>query len=349
MAPKPLSTSLSTSLHDLRSDVRSTISQQLKKVWPRSLSAQDLASANALREEVAAEIAAKLRADKRGEFAPVEADSADATEAGTGEEAASDAGAMVGSLALGARLKPRGIFEDDWTARPTAERPWPVIMLHGTCDTKGNWQQMGEALRELGWVAFAPDFGNRATGVLEESAVQVGSYIDAVLQVTGAEQVIIIGHSQGGLLARYWMRKHDTAHLVRHLFCIGSPNHGTTQGGIISPLVTTRRGEEVMSSVIETFFGAAGAQQIVGSDLLEELNAGGDVEPGVRYTCIATRADTVVVPPESCFLDAPGAPDGTVRNIYVQDFDRRAVVLHHDLPMDKRVIVIVTTILEQLR
>ncbi|QCB27413.1 esterase/lipase family protein [Corynebacterium endometrii] len=326
-------------------DIRSTISTRLKKYWPRtSSSAQDLASANALREEVAAEIAAKLRATKRGEFTEDGTD----TEAGTGEDAANKLGAAIGSLALGARLKPRGIFEDDWTARPTEKRPWPVIMIHGTCESKGNWQQLGEALRKAGWAAFAPDFGNRATGVLEDSARQIGAYIEAVLQVTGAEQVILVGHSQGGLLARYWMRTYGTAHLVRHVFCVGSPNHGTTQGGIISPLVTTRRGEEVMASVIEAFFGAAGAQQIVGSPLLEEMAAGGDLEPGVRYTCIATRADTVVVPPESCFLDATSAPEGTVRNIYVQDFDRLAVVLHQDLPMDKRVIAIITTILEQL-
>lgn len=35
-----------------------------------------------------------------------------------------------------------------------------------------------------------------------------------------------------------------------------------------------------------------------------------------------------------------------MRNIYVQDFDRRAVVMHEDMPMDKRVHAIVRTILE---
>ena len=66
----------------------------------------------------------------------------------------------------------------------------------------------------------------------------------------------------------------------------------------------------------------------------------------MSYTCIATRSDAVVVPPETCFLDPRGVAEGTVRNIYVQDFDRRAMVMHEDMPMDKRVRAIVRTILE---
>src|SRR5699024_9419813 len=138
----------------------------------------------------------------------------------------------------------------------------------------------------------------------------------------------LMGHSQGGLVARYWMRLLGGAKYVKHLVCIGTPNHGTTQGGILSPLVTSRRADSVMQSVIDAYFGPAGAQQIVGSDILDEVNRNGDLEEGVTYTNLVTRSDAVVVPPESCFLAPDKVKDGTVRNIYVQDFDRRAVVLH---------------------
>ncbi|NME90219.1 triacylglycerol lipase [Corynebacterium stationis] len=257
-------------------------------------------------------------------------------------------GSTVSSLPLGARLKPRGIFEDDWTATLSARRPWPVILLHGTCDSKGIWQLLGADLREDGWAVFAPDYGTRATGLIPDSAAQVGAYIQAVMHTTGAKKVIIMGHSQGGLVARYWMRLLGGAKYVKHLVCIGTPNHGTTQGGILSPLVTNRRADSVMQSVIDAYFGPAGAQQIVGSDILDEVNRDGDLEEGVTYTNIVTRSDAVVVPPESCFLAPDKVKDGTVRNIYVQDFDRRAVVLHHDLPVDKRVRVIARTILRQI-
>ena len=257
-------------------------------------------------------------------------------------------GNTVSSLPLGARLKPRGIFEDDWTATLSTQRPWPVILLHGTCDSKGIWQLLGADLREDGWAVFAPDYGTRATGLIPDSAAQVGAYIQAVMHATGAKKVIIMGHSQGGLVARYWMRLLGGAKYVKHLVCIGTPNHGTTQGGILSPLVTSHRADSVMQSVIDAYFGPAGAQQIVGSDILDQVNRDGDLEEGVTYTNIVTRSDAVVVPPESCFLAPDKVKDGTVRNIYVQDFDRRAVVLHHDLPVDKRVRVIARTILRQI-
>lgn len=322
---------------------------------PRRVGVSDTAPAVSLRDEVATEIAARLHSNpsQLASFDTTgEEDNATTTRAGvtTSNEGMEQAGSgsTVSSLPLGARLKPRGIFEDDWTATLSTQRPWPVILLHGTCDSKGIWQLLGADLREDGWAVFAPDYGTRATGLIPDSAAQVGAYIQAVMHTTGAKKVIIMGHSQGGLVARYWMRLLGGAKYVKHLVCIGTPNHGTTQGGILSPLVTSRRADSVMQSVIDAYFGPAGAQQIVGSDILDEVNRDGDLEEGVTYTNIVTRSDAVVVPPESCFLAPDKVKDGTVRNIYVQDFDRRAVVLHHDLPVDKRVRVIARTILRQI-
>ena len=113
-------------------ELKSTISEQLRKFWranekeltdsPRRGIASP-AEATALREEVAAEIADLIKAQK--------------IKTSPGDTAL-DADAAA-TLPLGARMKPRGIFEDDWGARPTAQRPWPVILIHGTCDTKGVW------------------------------------------------------------------------------------------------------------------------------------------------------------------------------------------------------------------
>lgn len=320
-------------------ELKTTISEQLRKFWranekeltdsPRRGVASP-AEATALREEVAAEIADLIKAQK--------------IKTSPGDTAL-DADAAA-TLPLGARIKPRGVFEDDWGARPTTQRPWPVILIHGTCDTKGVWQILGNELRQDGWAVFAPDYGRRATQPLAESAQQLDAYIRTVRMATGADKVILIGHSQGGLLARYWMRMIGGAEHVLHLMCISAPNHGTTYGGIVSRLIRTPRQEAVMRSVIDGWFGPAGMDQVVGSEALRETNRDGDLESGVSYTCIATRSDAVVVPPETCFLDPRGVAEGTVRNIYVQDFDRRAVVMHEDMPMDKRVHAIVRTILE---
>ncbi|MDK8846263.1 triacylglycerol lipase [Corynebacterium sp. MSK297] len=267
-------------------------------------------------------------------------------------------------LPLGARFKPRGVFEDDWSDRPTADKPWPVILIHGTVDTKGVWQELGTELRADGWCVFAPDYGKRGTAAMEESAVQLGAYIEAVRTITGAEQVILIGHSQGGLLARYWMRTSGHAHYVKHLVSLGAPNHGTTMGGILSPLVTNNLTENIMHSLIQHWFGPVGFQQITGSEIFAVFNDGddggdgnsddssrahendssthgsGELEDGVDYTCIASRQDTVVHPPETCFLNGPAHQ---VRNVWVQDIIPRANVQHQDLPMNKHVRAIIRT------
>ena len=76
---------------------------------------------------------------------------------------------------------------------------------------------------------------------------------------------------------------------------------------------------------------------------MEATNRGSEVEPGVSYTCIATRSDAVVVPPTTCFLTGP-----KVRNVFVQDVERRALIRHEDMPMDKRVCGIILEDVEQL-
>lgn len=65
------------------------------------------------------------------------------------------------------------------------------------------------------------------------------------------------------------------------------------------------------------------------SELIQALNAKGETLEGVHYSCIATRTDSVIQPVESGFLDG-------ARNIYLQQVDRNAMVLHEDLPYDPR-------------
>lgn len=239
-------------------------------------------------------------------------------------------------LPLTARLPPRGHIEDDWRARPTARRPWPVVLIHGTGDTNGAWQQLTIELREEGWAVFVPEFGNRCTDPVEESAAQVGAYIEAVRTVTHADQVVIVGHSQGGVLARYWMRILAGASKVHHLISLGVPHHGTTMGGMLSSVTTTRVGETMMNAIVQSWFGPVGFQLITGHPLLEELNAGGSTEAGVGYTNIATKYDTIVQPTETSFLTSAD-PGADITNILLQDLDPKGRVLHMDLPTDERV------------
>ena len=361
--------SVSNSLTRLKNSLRRHLSQQWTELTSPSFSVpasklpEPLAhhatevSASTIPESVVAEIAESLnlRGKHAHHHAATDQESGNAPEPEDGSQTAEKSDYNFDNarhLPLGARFKPRGVFEDDWSARPSAEKPWPVILIHGTVDTKGVWQELGTELRADGWCVFAPDYGKRGTAAMEESAVQLGAYIEAVRTITGAEQVILIGHSQGGLLARYWMRTSGQARYVKHLVSLGAPNHGTTMGGILSPLVTNNLTENIMHSLIQHWFGPVGFQQITGSEIFAVFNDGddrgdgnsddsyGELEDGVDYTCIASRQDTVVQPPETCFLNGPAHQ---IRNVWVQDIIPRANVQHQDLPTNKHVRAIIRT------
>lgn len=95
---------------------------------------------------------------------------------------------------------------DDVDCTPTADKPRPVILLHGTGATGvNNWGTFAPALLNEGYCVFAPTYGVMpgpplfaATGRLVDHVAEVAAVTDRVLEATGAEQVDVVGHSQGG-------------------------------------------------------------------------------------------------------------------------------------------------------
>ena len=62
---------------------------------------------------------------------------------------------------------------NDWACRPTAERPTPVIIVHGTFgDQKSLLDELSRAMVDAGFCVYSLDYGNRGTGAIEESAAR---------------------------------------------------------------------------------------------------------------------------------------------------------------------------------
>ena len=238
----------------------------------------------------------------------------------------------------------RGIFEDDWRATVSPKRPWPIVLLHGTGHAKGVWEDLGAELRKDGWAVFAPDYGYRATGPLTESMDQLAAYIRQVLVATGGRRAIIVGHSQGGLLAT--LLSFQDPQFTRHVVCLAAPNHGTSLGGVASGLLKIPGTKSLVNNFVQSYWGQSGLEQLTGSPLLEDLAQRDVTAPGVTYTCIASRTDQLINPPSSCFLDDGG--QGTVDNIWLQDRFPQAVVLHEHVATDRRVRALVREQLLQL-
>ncbi len=206
---------------------------------------------------------------------------------------------------------------NDFTCKPSAAHPRPVVLVHGTFgNSVDNWLGLAPYLKNRGYCVFSLDYGQlpgvpffHGLGPVEKSAEQLDAYVDRVRAATGAAKVDVVGHSQGGMMPRYYLKFLGGAAEVNALIGIAPSNHGTTLSGLTALLPYFPGAEDLLGTATPAL-----ADQIAGSAFLTKLNAGGDTVPGVRYTVIATKYDQVVTPYRSAFLTGPN-----VRNVVLQD------------------------------
>ncbi|TQJ35650.1 esterase/lipase family protein [Arthrobacter sp. SLBN-122] len=231
---------------------------------------------------------------------------------------------------------------NDWTCKPSAEHPYPVVLVPGTFESMAkNWSTLSPYLKSAGYCVFALNYGETngvyATAPVAESAKELAPFVDAVRAATGAAKVDLVGHSQGGMMPRYYMHLLGGAKYVHHLVGIAPSNHGT-QGLIVPPP------DAVPDPAYTTLGCAACADQQAGSAFMQELNAKGDTVAGPSYTVISTVYDEVVIPYNSQFLVGPSRQ---VTNITIQDKCPADVFEHDQTPNDPVVHQFVANALSQ--
>jgi triacylglycerol esterase/lipase EstA (alpha/beta hydrolase family) len=204
--------------------------------------------------------------------------------------------------------------------RPSAAHPEPVILVNGTfANQDDNWQAASPLLANHGYCVFTFNYGGpsassvvQGTGDIATSAGQLGAFVAQVLAATGAAKADLVGHSQGGMMPRYYLRFLGGAAHVDKLVALAPSNHGTTLGGLTA-LVTALGTAGLVNGAISALCTAC-VQQEAGSPFLTHLNAGGETVAGVSYTVIESRNDEVVTPYTSAFLSGPGVTNITLQN-----------------------------------
>jgi pimeloyl-ACP methyl ester carboxylesterase len=194
-----------------------------------------------------------------------------------------------------------------------------VVLVHGTlANMHDSWQAASPILANHGYCVFALNYGGtsatsdfQGTGDIAASAQQLASFVSRVLAATGAPKVDIVGHSQGGMMPRYYISFLGGAAKVDKLIGLAPSNYGTTLDGL------TVLGEKLgllspVNSALSTTCDAC-VEQEAGSAFLAALNAR-PMAPGASYTVIETIGDEVVTPYTNAFL--PAGPN--VTNVTVQ-------------------------------
>ena len=222
---------------------------------------------------------------------------------------------------------------NNWSCKPTSAHLRPVVLVHGTfADMSDSWQALSPLLANNGYCVFALNYGSShgsgafgiyATGEIAASAAELSTFVNSVLAATHAKQVDIVGHSQGGMMPRYYMKFLGGATKVHTLVGLAPSNHGTTVNGLFTIA------EHIPGATSFLGFCQACEEQSSGSAFIANLNAGGETLPHVSYTVIESSYDEVVTPYTSAFLSGKG-----VRNITLQEQCVLDLGEHLSMPYD---------------
>lgn len=193
----------------------------------------------------------------------------------------------------------------------------PVVIVAGTFSPEiANWP-LARRLRRDGYVASVFSLPTLGTQNISTSARALAAYTAGVRERTGAAKVDLVGHSQGGLVARSYVKDFGGAGRVDSLVTLGTPHRGTRIANLAAVL-----GFGDCLSI------AACRQMAIGSSWLKKLNAGDDTIGDVRYTTFRTALDELVRPVSRATLR-----DGAV-NVKVQRQCPLRVVAHIGLIVD---------------
>jgi triacylglycerol lipase len=229
----------------------------------------------------------------------------------------------VPAVLAGIRLGTDAPGTNDWTCTPSAEHPDPVVLVHGTFGNKStNWQTFGPLLANEGYCVYALTYGTSpqvpagfregfgGLAAIESSAAELKDFVARVLASTGAEQVDLLGHSQGTLMPNYYAKFLGGAPFIDDYVSLASLWHGTNPLGLAS---LSAQGRRYGFPTPQFAFFPAGTQMLKGSEFIEHMRSGGGpAVPGIDYTNIVTKLDELVIPYKS------GIEPG-MTNIVVQD------------------------------
>lgn len=230
--------------------------------------------------------------------------------------------ANIAAAALRPGTAPPG--SNDWSCRPNAAHPNPVVLVHGLlANMTDNWQTMSPLLANNGYCVFALTYGNNpdasfpleqvgGLAAMEQSAVTLSAFVNQVLETTGATKVDIVGHSEGATMSDYYIEYLGGAPKVARYVGVSGVKHGTTLHGLGSFVTTFDALFPEAANVTAAECGSC-QEFLVGSDFVNKIEARAPA-PGVIYTNIATRYDELVSPYTSSFLDGPN-----ITNITLQD------------------------------
>jgi triacylglycerol lipase len=207
----------------------------------------------------------------------------------------------------------RGLILGDVVAAGT-----PILLVHGLVDNRSVFTLLRRTLRRRGFGRVIPVNYSPFTQDVRTAAARLARVVEKTCEETGYERVHVVGHSLGGLVARYYVQRMGGDARVHTLCTLGSPHAGTLAAHLLPHRLVR--------------------QLRPGSELLAELAA---PAPGCRTRFVAfwSDLDQLIVPKQAARVDHE---DLQARNVLLRG------VGHMSLPIDGRVVHEIVTVLAHL-
>ncbi|MYY80220.1 alpha/beta fold hydrolase [Streptomyces sp. SID335] len=187
---------------------------------------------------------------------------------------------------------------------PSDDRP-PVLLLHGFIDNRSVFVLLRRALSQQGGRRVESLNYSPLTCDVRGAAELLGRHIEELCERTGHARVDVVGHSLGGLIARYYAQRQGGDARIRTLVTLGTPHAGTR----VVPLANAH-------PIVR--------QMRPGSDVIEELK---EPAPDCRTQFVSfwSDLDQIMDPLETACVDHP---DLTAQNVRVTGIGHLALPVH---------------------
>ena len=188
----------------------------------------------------------------------------------------------------------------------------PILLLYGFFATRRTFEVLERRLRRDGYCVFSLDLGGLRrtfnTRGIDDLADLVRAKVERIYSRNpGMGPLTILGHSKGGLIGAYYVKKLGGWRHTRALVTMGTPHHGTPAAYAAMPLGIFARSVWQMTPM---------------SPFIRRLERGA-WPPGVRFTSMYSKDDRVA-PYPSALIETHGL--AYLRNVEVEAHGHREFI-----------------------